>query len=153
MHRAEFGSAVSPIMTMPYFALILEITPLNFYCEKESYLKLIQDAENICKAKLFIGKHHEIKNLNIWMWCHRFRGYSISPSVCNLALFNLFISSVFFPYALFKMLTTLLKLTFQYGGQEQEAAKTSVLLFMSSILKNDLDNVVGIDDIKDWRRK
>ncbi len=30
MHRAEFGSAVSPIMTMPHFALILEITPLNY---------------------------------------------------------------------------------------------------------------------------
>ncbi len=30
MHRAEFGSAVSPIMTMPHFALILEITPLKF---------------------------------------------------------------------------------------------------------------------------
>ena len=29
MHRAEFGSAISPIMTMPYFALILEITPHN----------------------------------------------------------------------------------------------------------------------------
>ena len=29
MHRAEFGSAVSAIMTMPHFALILEITPLN----------------------------------------------------------------------------------------------------------------------------
>ena len=29
MHRAEFGSAVSPIMTMPHFALLLEITPLN----------------------------------------------------------------------------------------------------------------------------
>ncbi len=29
MHKAEFGSAVSPIMTMPYFALILEITTLN----------------------------------------------------------------------------------------------------------------------------
>ena len=32
MHRAEFGSAVSPIMTMPHFALILEITPLNLPC-------------------------------------------------------------------------------------------------------------------------
>ncbi len=29
MHRAEFGSAVSAIMTMPHFALILEITPLK----------------------------------------------------------------------------------------------------------------------------
>ena len=29
MHRAEFGSAVSPIMTMPHVALILEITPLK----------------------------------------------------------------------------------------------------------------------------
>ncbi len=29
MHGAEFGSAVSPIMTMPHFALILEITPLK----------------------------------------------------------------------------------------------------------------------------
>ncbi len=29
MHRAEFLSAVSPIMTMPHFALILEITPLK----------------------------------------------------------------------------------------------------------------------------
>ncbi len=29
MHRAEFGSAVSPIMTMPHFAVILEITPLK----------------------------------------------------------------------------------------------------------------------------
>ncbi len=33
MHRAKLGSAVSPIMTMPHFALILEITPLkNFEC-------------------------------------------------------------------------------------------------------------------------
>ena len=46
-----------------------------------------------------------------------------SLSVCDLALFNLFMSSVFFPYALFKMQMTLLKHTFQYGGQEQEAAK------------------------------
>ncbi len=29
MHRAEFGSVVSSIMTMPHFALILEITPLK----------------------------------------------------------------------------------------------------------------------------
>ncbi len=29
MHRAEFGSAVSAIMTMPHFALIIEITPLK----------------------------------------------------------------------------------------------------------------------------
>ncbi len=33
MHRAEFGSAVSPIMTMPHFALILEITPLKYLPE------------------------------------------------------------------------------------------------------------------------
>ncbi len=30
MQRAEFGSAVSAIMTMPYFALIVEITPLSY---------------------------------------------------------------------------------------------------------------------------
>ena len=29
MHRAEFESAVSAIMTLPHFALILEITPLK----------------------------------------------------------------------------------------------------------------------------
>ncbi len=29
MHGTELGSAVSPIMTMPHFALILEITPLK----------------------------------------------------------------------------------------------------------------------------
>ena len=32
MHRAEFGSAVWSIITMPYFALILEITPLKLMC-------------------------------------------------------------------------------------------------------------------------
>ncbi len=29
MHGAEFGFAVSPLMNMPHFALIVEITPLN----------------------------------------------------------------------------------------------------------------------------
>ena len=41
MHRAEFGSAVSPIMTMPHFALILEITPLKLptHYQEMSYIK------------------------------------------------------------------------------------------------------------------
>ena len=32
MHMAAFGFAVSAIMTIPHFALIIEITPLRNYC-------------------------------------------------------------------------------------------------------------------------
>ncbi len=41
------------------------------------------------------------------------------------------------------MLTTLLKQTFQNGGQGKEEAKGP------PSLKNDLNNVAGIDDVKD----
>ena len=47
--------------------------------------------------------------------------------ICDLALFTLFMLAVFFPYALFKMLTTL-----------------GCLCPLS--WKNDLNNVVGIDE-------
>ena len=81
-----------------------------------------------------------------------------SSSVCDLALFTLCMSSVFFAYALLKMLTTLLKHTFQNGGQGQEAAKgfrKKHLCFClcPPSLENDLNNVVGIDDIRDQRHK
>ncbi len=45
MHRAEFGSAVSPIMTMPHFALILEITPLNQLLFVWFLLQIINDTK------------------------------------------------------------------------------------------------------------
>ncbi len=51
-----------------------------------------------------------------------------SLSVCDLTLFNLFMSSVFFTYALFKILTILFKHTFQYGGQEQELSSVLTTL-------------------------
>ncbi len=47
-------------------------------------------------------------------------------SVCDLAPFTLFISSVFFTHAVFKMPTTLLK---------------------HASWENDFNNVIGIDDI------
>ncbi len=45
MHGAEFGSAVSPIITIPYFALILEITSLK--------LNLLK----ICPITAYMAKH------------------------------------------------------------------------------------------------
>ncbi len=63
----------------------------------------------------------------------------------------------FFTYALFKMLTTLLKQTFQNGGKSKEQQKVSnffqdkhlFFCLCPPSLKNDLNNVAGIDDFKD----
>ena len=55
MHGAEFGSAVSPIMTMPHFALILEITPLNPFPMFSTMsilmnlLKIVQKVVDFCR--------------------------------------------------------------------------------------------------------
>ncbi len=66
------------------------------------------------------------------------------------SIYPIYVASLF-SYALFKMLTTLLKHTFQNGGQDQEA---SVYVLYLGSWQNDLNNVVGIDNIyRDQRHK
>ncbi len=84
------------------------------------------------------------------------RTEGLTPSVCDLGLFTkqvLYVISV-----LFRMLTTILKHTFQNGGQGQEAAKGFQEKHLCFSLcprswENDLNNGVGIDDIRDQRHK
>ncbi len=71
----------------------------------------------------------------------------IPSSVCDLALFNLFMSSVFFTHALFIMLTTLLTHIFHYMDAKSKKQQSP------PSWKSDLNNVVGIDDIRDQRHK
>ncbi len=58
----------------------------------------------------------------------------MSPSISDLALFTVFMSSVFFTYDLFKMLMALLKDTFQNGAQ----IMSSVLAALET---NDMDSI------------
>ncbi len=64
MHMAKFGSAVSPIMTMPHFALILEITPLKYvYCKLFVFWQLKMHIARVASLLCIVCASRQIPNV------------------------------------------------------------------------------------------
>ncbi len=70
-----------------------------------------------------------------------------APSVCDLALFNLFISSVFFYICSIQNADDVIETNISKWRPRERSSKRLVICPPS--LKNDLNNVAGIDDVKD----